>query len=219
MAEDVTRAVGGKGPEPIKINGKDCFPKPLTLKELGELERDCISRYRKDYVKGFSDVVSELPEAMRVPLIMEKVNEAGHFELKTLPAKFVYEPKKIELTNQLKIWLEENMDGYLDDTAPGKSDYDQSLRIAAAQALDQGVLTEEKYQELCKKPARKTKVAYVNWWTTGTFDGMLSMIHLSFRDYGVSREDVAEAIGNKKGILAQVAREIEKLSAPEPGNG
>ncbi len=219
MSDDVARVVGAGSPTTINIKGKECRPRPLTLKELGELERDCLIRYRKAYVQSHHDNLEYLPASTNSDeYISRKIDEAAKFDLKSLPPRFAYDPKKIQLTDKLKVWLERNMDGYFPDK-PGAKGIDATLKSIAAMALDGEFLKEEEYKELTGVEPKRTRVGYVNWWTTGTFDGRLSMTWLAFRDAGVTRDEISEALGPNPTILLEMAREIETLTAPAVGNG
>lgn len=220
MAEDTARAIGVGSPESIKINGKDCYPSALTILDLGEIERECLSQYRRQWIQGYVEAAEFLsdPEE-RKAYIAAKVEEAGKLELKSLPVKQVHETRQIELTNELRVWIEKNLSGFLEDAIPSDPTYDQKLRNAAALALDQSILSPSEYEKLAKKPAKNTKVGYVNWWTTGHPDGMFTLICHAFRKYNLSRQDIADAIGMNPGVMSRLAREIERLAAPEVGNG
>lgn len=218
MAEDVARAVGAGSPITVKICGKDCRPRPLTIKELTELERDCLSRYRRSYIQAFSENADLLGEDGR-RIVREKLEEAAKFDVSTLPSKFVYDPKKIQVNRSLEQWLEENLEGYEPDTLLSKETRDRALKRIVATQLDSGALSDELYENLTGVAPKKARVGYVSWWITATFDGMISMIHLVFRDSGVSRDEVAAEIGRNPSLLVDLSREIEHLSVPEVGNG
>lgn len=221
MADDVARAIGAKEPEPILIDGKPCYARPLTLRELAELERDCLSRWRKEQVNSLKDSLSGLEDVIdnetRTDMLKDRAVEVSKVTLKELPPRFVYEPGKIELTNELRKWVETNLSGYL--LEPNEARYDESIRGAASNALENGVLTENHYTQLTKKAPRKTSVPYVNWWITGSMDGRLSMAHAAFQTSGVTRDQVNEAMRGKPGVLQQIVRDIERLTAPDVGNG
>lgn len=217
MAEDVARAVGAVSPSSIKIGGKDCYPRPLSIKELTELERDCLSRYRRSYVSAYAENADLLGDDGK-KILREKFEEAAKFTVSSLPPKLAYDPKKVKLNNRLEKWVEENIEGYeIDDTS--KEEREKILRRLVATSLDQSTLTPELYENLTGFRPVATRVGYVNWWITGTFDGMISMVCLAFRDSGVTRDEIAFEIGRNPKILIDLSREIEHLSAPEVGNG
>jgi hypothetical protein len=89
----------------------------------------------------------------------------------------------------------------------------------AATALDQGMLTTEQYQTLVGVAPIKLLIPYVNWWITGSFDGMISVIWTCFRRSGVTRQEITDELGTNMQLLVEISREIERLSAPEPKNG
>ena len=220
MAEDTARAVGAKSPTTVKIGDKDCQIRPLTIAELGELERDCLSRYKREYLKTFtgnSDIIPNFDE-----LLNKELREVAKWDVSDLPPKKAYDPTKIKVEKNLRKWLTEHMNLVLENengSKLSKSEMESRVQVMAALALDSGDMAEEDYKILTGEVAKKTNVGYVNWWVTGSYDGMISMVHMCFRDNDVSREDIVKAIGDNPNLLTEASRGIEELSAPEVGNG
>jgi hypothetical protein len=97
---------------------------------------------------------------------------------------------------------------------------DEKIKRLTAGALDDGSLSEEKYVELADgRKIVKIKIPYVSWWITGATDGMVTFTWVAFKQEGVSREEVEDAIANNKTLMIDVSRELERLSAPAVGNG
>ena len=212
--EDVARAVGANGASSgVKINGKTFTPRPLTLKELTELERDCVKQYRRQYLEALREDINLLPngeeEFKRIFL------ESARWEADDLPKKYVYDVKKIPVTSQLEIWLKRNMD--VDDKLLKKGP--EVIRRLVATALDSEAMTEKVYKELTGTEPKKLSTGYANWWCTGTFAGMVSMLYLAVRDSGVTKEDIEKELAGQQAMLASLSREVEELSAPSLGNG
>ena len=44
MSEVMARAAGAGSPLTVEIGGKQCSVRPLTIRELTEVERDCVER-------------------------------------------------------------------------------------------------------------------------------------------------------------------------------
>ena len=216
MSEDVARAVGAASPTKVTVCGKECQPRPLTIKELTELQRDCLAKYRRSYVEAYSQNVDFLPEAERGAFIREKIEEAAKMDLSSLPRKDVYDGRRLVVTSELEKWLEENIIGYKRD--PKDKDGKFVKRMTAA-SLDSELLTPEEYERLTKQKAKPTKVGYVDWWVTGSFEGMISMINLAFKGCGVTEDELCQEITRNPALLIHLSREIEHLSAPEVGNG
>lgn len=216
MAEDVARAVGSGGSESVTINGRSFSPRPLTVKELGELERECLASYRRSYIQTFSENLDLLPEKDRMGLVAEKMAEAARFDLKSLPSRYAYDPKRIEITDALKRWAHENMDGYFQDENDRSNAVYQAV-IAAA--LDGDFLSEQQYAELTGKEPKRTRLSYAHWWTTGCFEGRLAMACKSFEGSGFTKEEISKELSSNPGKLLKVAREVEQLTVPEVGNG
>jgi hypothetical protein len=110
-------------------------------------------------------------------------------------------------------WLKENISGF--DPAKGK----KVAQRAAASALEMGILKESDLIELTEKTARKIRVGYVNWWVTGSADGQVNMVWLSVRDAGISLQTIEKELMERPSLLIEIAREIERLTAPATGNG
>lgn len=217
MPDDVARAVAAGG-RTITIAGKQCQVRPLGIRELTEVERDCLQRYKRQYLETFQANLDLLPEEDRGRTMDRKMEEAARWDVDDLPSKWAYDPRTLKITAELISWLTENMG--VKAPEKDKDENDQMLRRTLATALDQGSLDENEYQKLSggHKPI-KAKVPYVNWWITGCFDGMISFIWTCFRRDGITREQVVEELGGNMGLLSDVSREIEHLSAPAVGNG
>ncbi len=211
--DDLARSVGAGGGLTVTIAGKECTVRPLGIREMNEVERDCLQRYRRQYLETYSANLDLFPEGDRNRLMEAKTEQAARWDVGSLPPKFAHDPGRIKITEGLKDWLAKNV-----DVKDGTSDL--QLRRLAAVALDQELLSDAQYEELCVsgKPPRM-KVSYVNWWITGCFDGMITFIWTCFRHAGVTRDQVAEELGNNLGKMVEVSREIERLSAPQAGNG
>lgn len=217
--DDTARAIGASGGSTIKIAGKDCRPKPLTLKELGELERRALRAYRRDYVQAVMDVAEYLQEPNRSEVINKRVQEAANIVLKELPPHFICDPSSIECTQPLKDWIKQNFNIAAPDEKGAPEDVHSGYQKAAALAINQGALTETEYTQIVGKPVVRTRVAYPNWWIASTPDGQLAMIHQSFRDYNVTESQVAEALGVDRGKIFELYSEVEEITAPDVGNG
>jgi len=210
MPDDMARALGAGSSTTVKIGGKDCTVRPLNIRELTEAERDCLQRYRRSYLETWQQNLDLLPEGSE--MLRTKIEEAARWDVDDLPPKWAYDPRQIELTAGLKKWVKGEMN------LEGKADNDRLQRLVTT-ALDQGLLSEKKYMELAGKEPKKAKVPYVNWWITGSFDGMITFVWLCFRPNGVTREEVIDALGDNPSLLADTSRQIEELSSPASGNG
>lgn len=223
MAEDVARAVGSDGTEEVMIAGKPCRVRPLTLAELGEVERECLKLWKREYLMTFSENIDLLPDqSCRQSLLLEKMESVAKMDVSDLPLKSAFDANRIEVSDKLTQWLETKYDQKI--TASGKDGSpDEARRIklvqrVAAAALDSGELSEDQFKELTGKSTRKVQIGYVNWWITGNMEGMLTLAWVAFKVYGVSKSDVALALMKNPALLINISREIENLSAPQSGN-
>lgn len=219
MAEDTSRALGAKSNTTIMIGDKACQIRPLSIAELGELERDCLSRYKRQVLKTFSENIDLVENGTQ--LLNDKLEEVSKWDVSDLPPKMAHDPSKIIVENKLQLWLEGNMDLELEEDGKklSKEQLKNRIQVMTALALDSGELHATDYEILTGHAPKKVNVGYVSWWITAAYDGMISMIYLCFRGNDVTREEVIQAIGDNPNLLVDASREIEKLSAPAVGNG
>jgi hypothetical protein len=226
MSDDVARAVGAGEPATITIAGKECRFRPLSVRELAEIERDCLRLYRQSYLATYAENMALLGDKGH-ELLLEKIEVAAKWDMADLPVKWVYDTAKIVVTDALTKWLVDNFqlaEQYLkyNDAGADKARAMNMIRRMAATALDQGALEDEQYAALTGNAPKKVRVGYVNWWTTASFDGMVSMIWMCLRDNGpnsITRDEICSEIGRNPQLLIYASREIEKLTAPSVGNG
>jgi len=213
MADDMGRALAANGGLTVVIGGKECTVRPLGMAELSEVERVCLEGYKRQYLSTYTSNLDLLPEGDREGVLTRKLDEVARWDIGSLPVKYAHDPGMIKLTDELRVWMVDNLNVKADEQ-------DESLlRSMTAVALDQETLTAEKYKELARGNPPRIKVSYVNWWTTGCFDGMTTMVWVCFRHNGVTRAQVAEELGRDISLIAKVSREIERLSRPAVGNG
>lgn len=212
--DDVARAVGaGKS---VKIDGIECKLKPLSIKELTTLERDCLSFYRSSYLSTYKENAHILGEKAGIDFLIKKMEEAARFDIGSLPPKYEYDRDKIPLNRRLFDWVEDNMQGY--DKA-NKLGSDIKNKILVKAALESGLLSEEQYVELVGTVPHKTTIPYVSWWISSTMEGRLGMVYHSLAHTGISKERLEEVFSERPELLVELAREVEHLSVPAAGNG
>lgn len=211
MSDDIARAVGASSAETVTIAGKECRIRPLAVRELTEVERDCLERYKRSYLQTFASNANLLPEEMRFPLIMEKMEEAARWDVDDLPPKFAYDGSKLKIISTIKALVQKHYgEKKIDDVR---------LRNLLVTMLDEKTLSEEQYTEMTGHVPFKAKIPYVNWWITAAFEGMITLVWTCVREDGISREDVITDIGGNLSLLADTARIICNLSIPEAKNG
>lgn len=215
MSEDVARMVGAAAPNSITINGKSCFIRPLTLRELTEIQRECLRIYRQQYAQNLKDT----EEILGVDEVRRQILESAKWDVDDLPKKFVYDAgKDIEPTEEIFKFIRENL--AIDRAEIEKqANKDLVIRQLLTTALDSGVLSETLFEKLTGRIPRRLSTGYVNWWLTATIDGMVSLCYWCLRDQGITKDDVIAEITSSGGKVASIARDIESLSAPDLGNG
>jgi len=212
MPEDVARAVGANGAATVEIAGKQCTVRPLSIRELTEVERDCVERYKRSYLKTFSDNLDLLPENMRLMAIREKMDEVSRWDVDDLPVKLTYDPSRLVISEKLKKWVCSEHE-VKEDTS------DFQIRNLAAISLDKGTLSDSEYEEMVGTKPTRMKIPYVSWWITGSFEGMISLVWICFRHNDVTRDEVIEELGKNPRMLSELSRRIDVLSTPQLGNG
>lgn len=216
MSEDVARAVGAGIPGELKIKGKSYALRPLTVKELTELQRTCLKRYQRKYMETFKeniDLLSDNTERQH-ELLSKELQKVGRWGLDDLPLKEVFDSSRVKITDELKAWLKENIGA---TEAVLKSDK-KTLQLVAT-ALDGGVLTIDTCFQLTGTAPQKVKTGYVNWWVTGSSEGMVHFVWLSIRGSGLTEEELETEISDKYENIVTAARDIENLTVPAMGNG
>jgi len=211
MSEDVARAVGASVPGEVTIAGKKCRLRPLSIRELTEVQREGVRIYRKNYLNQLRDTVEFYPEGKDE--FRQAIEKSAHWEADDLPKKEVYDSTTLQHSPALSAWLVENIPG-----SESKVHNLLTFQRMVASALDGGVLTEDVFKELTGHFPSKMKTGYINWWVTGTVEGMMCMIWQSVKHSGVSREDVDSLLSDPS-VMMLFAREIEAISVPAAGNG
>lgn len=211
MAEDTARAIGAESPIELTIAGKRCALRPLTLGEIGTIERDCLSQYRDRKLESYKDSVKILPDEVAEKMLIKKVEELAEWEVSDLPHKVVH-LESLKINDKVSDWIV----NYLDlDEVPS----DKFLKRMTTTLLDQGTLDPAQYKEMTGFVAPVKRVPYVNWWITAEIEGMVAMIYHCVKDNGVTRKEVDEEMRGDMAKLIKLAREIEALTTPSSGNG
>ena len=76
MSEQMARALAATSPMTVMIGGKECTVRPLGIQELTEVERDCVQRFKRQYLETFSQNLDLLPENRRTELLEQKMEES-----------------------------------------------------------------------------------------------------------------------------------------------
>ena len=210
MGEGVARTLGA-GDGVFKIAGKECKVRPLGTRELAEVERECLTRYKRNYIKTFTDNIDLLPENTdKDEFLAKKFEAAARWDMDDLPRKNVCDYEQIEVTKKLKARIQE-----IHNDEKNETDDDRVKKLTAS-AIDSGTISVDQYKELTGKTAPLVKVGYVNWWISGCVEGMLTLIWMCFKDDGVTYDEVTKALSDNTQMMVMVSRRIEELSAAKP---
>ena len=209
MSDDVARAVGAKSAT-IKIGDKECTIRPLSIRELLEIERECIKSYRRQYLTTFSENMDLLPRNSRDKIMLEKMTEAGRWDIDDLPKKYIYDSRKIELTDKLKVWLQSNYGDMADD--------EEVARKLVVSAMNQTELSEQEYKEMAGTVPTKLEVGYANWWITEDKDGQITFIWMAVKHNDISKKQLLEEISANPPLLYEISNEVHMVSSAKLGN-
>ena len=231
-AEQVARAVGAKDPEPLIINGKSCHVRPLTIRELTELQRECLRQYKHNYLADYRaglEAAGVNGQEFR-DLILTEVKAVARWDLKNLPTKDGYDADRIVVTPELKAHFKDihnivevpehdvtHEDGRVDriPAFPSEENWRHFIRAA----LDSGSLTVVEYEAMSGVRAPRIRIAYDSWWITGCLEGMLELSAACFKQDGVTREDLEKDLVSQFAKVVKTTVAIERLTAPSLGNG
>lgn len=218
MAEDTARALGAAAPRGVFIGGKEYFPRPLGLRDLVEVERECLLSEKKNYLTTYSENIEilNLSEKDKSTYMEKKLDEVARWTVEDLPLKTVYDTSKFPIGERTKKMLKVKMQ------LRGENTKDFTLaqwRKILAGGLDSRQVTEADIKKAASAVPNKQRTAYAAWWITGCIEGMLAMVYQCFKQEGLDRKTLDKHLGTDFETLTLMARTIESLSAPETGNG
>lgn len=216
MSEDVARALGAGVTSDLKIKGKVYKLRPLTVKELTEIQRTCLKRYQRQYMETFKnniDLLADTPDKQQ-DLLSAELQKVSRWGLDDLPVKEVYDASRVTVTPELKAWLRVNLGASENVLAT-----ETKCRQLVTTALDGAVLTPDVCFKLTGTVPSVIKTGYANWWVTGSSEGMIHFVWLSIRSDEVSEQDIENEISGQYESIVLAARDVEKISVPDLGNG
>lgn len=208
MSDKEARALGTG--TTIHVGGKDYEVKPITLGLLQQLQREAVASYKKGVIATYTENMDVLGPSG--PAILEKkLDELSGMQIDDLPKREAYATDHLPVTDKLKERLEEE---FGDDNIPKYPD--TKLLALLATALDQTLITVEEAEALTGKKPIKSRIPYDSWWVTASYDGMIAMIHTSLSQaQEVDREEIGKWPVTD---IAEVARTVEAITAPNMGN-
>lgn len=205
MGDRVNRMLGAG--EILTIDGIDYMLRPVVIQHLGDLERESLKHYKRQYLETFSenaDLISNGEE-----LVREQLMHVAKWTIQDLPQREAFDASSIPVTNKLKNWVGEEY-----SETP---ETDEGIRALVGHALDNEKLTIDKVKELSGAFPRRGRIRFDQWWVTGSKEGMISFIYSSVRrDHPeVKKEDVAVWPIQK---IIEAARIVESLTSAAMGN-
>lgn len=216
MSEDVARILGAGAPGELVIKGKVYSLRPLTVKELTEIQRTCLKRYQRKYMETFKENVDLLADSVekQQDLVTNELQKVSKWGLDDLPIKEVFDSSRVRVTDELKSWMQQNI-----GATAAVLQSERKCRQLLSTALDGGVLSSDSCFKLTGTVPQKVKTGYVNWWVTGSSEGMVHFVWLSIRGSGLTEEELEAEISDKYENIVTAARDVEDLTVPDLGNG
>ncbi len=80
-------------PTPIQVGGKTFEVKPLTLRDLAELEQKVLRDYKDEYIATAARNIHLLPEDQQQPFLLQAMREAQRLDIADMPAKYADVPQ------------------------------------------------------------------------------------------------------------------------------
>jgi hypothetical protein len=222
MSEDVARAVGAPAPEPeggLVIAGKPCTVRPLTLKELGVVERACLKQYQRSVLQTYSENLDLLPETDRAKTMRDKLEEISKWDIKDLPLRRAYDVDRVVVNDAVLRWLYAAFDTVEVELAQ-ETDEDKRRKLiqrVVGTCLDDGTLLKEQYEAMTGSLPRSMEIGYVNWWVTACYEGRIEMLYMCFAHSGITRDELLTELSLRPEKMIDITREIESLTSPRLG--
>lgn len=214
MPDDVARIVGTPDGDEFEIKGKKVRLRPLNMETLQLIEKEALSKYRKSFLEALKASEGLLTAAE----IREEVISSAKWGPDDLPKKEVHDAGPVEPTDKVINWFCGKF-GLTKSTFKDPIANARIVRRMLSMALDSESITADQFEELTGRHPRVMKTGYINWWITGTNEGMVSMIYHSIQDPDISREDIIDYLGGDKERMVDMTRTIEKMTVPETKNG
>lgn len=192
----------------IEIDGKKYTIRPITIRQLAELEREALSYYKREYLKTYKNNLDLLEDNESAGLLQKKLEEVSKWDTTNLPTRKVFDASSVSVTNKAKKWIQKEYDITVET--------DDIYRLFITLALDQSRLTSEQVKGLTGSYPREGNVRYDQWWITGTTEGMIHFVTEALASSNIKYEDVCDWSYEK---LVEACRKAEHITAAEMGNG
>ncbi len=180
---------------------------PLNMKQLAEIQQECLRQFRRGYIQTYADAVEWLENGQEV--LERKVDEAARFDVRDLPKKFAYDTRKIQIVEAVIQLLRKHY-----DIVPKKAD---DRRALLATALDSGLIDSETVKELTGRTPARASIPYDMWWVTANYAGIVLFVWTSVvqNHSEVTRDDVSKW---PVYCLSIAGRLVESITAPAVEN-
>ena len=213
MAEDTARALGAGIESEIKFGGKKISIRALNVRELLEVERDCVRLFRKGYLENLAETADLLADGQ--DMLREEMIKSASWDGDDLPEKLVHGISDKPITPEMRSWLKNNVRNTSDEALDNPVYYKRLV----LHLLDKEALSAEEFEKRTGESVERQSTPYVNWWITASPEGMVSFFWHMVKDQNVTRDEVESEFTNRLNDLVSATREIETLSAPDTKNG
>lgn len=191
----------------FEVNEKTYTLRPLTLRQLQEVQREALRTYKRQILQTYSDSVEFLANGQQ--LLEKKIEEISRWDISDIPAKTSYDLRGAVESDAVKEWIE---------TKYGRLPESRGVKMhMLSMALDTGDVTKEELEKIAGTKIATFRIAYDNWWVSSTLEGMTAFVWASVggTQAGVSIEEIRSWPVNK---LTDAATLVESITAPDMGN-
>lgn len=208
MGDKEARALGAG--VTANVGGKEYSIKPITLGLLQQLQREAMASYKKSVIATYAESMDALGDVGPV-LLEKKLDEVSKMQIDDLPKRVAYTTNHLPVSGKLR---KELVRVFGDDTILEQPEA-QVLELLAV-AMDQKSVSTEDVEKLTGKRAVVSRIPYDSWWVTASYEGMIALIYTSLsQEHEVSREEIGKWPMKD---IAEVARAVESVTAPDMGN-
>lgn len=207
--------------EVADVNGEEYKLSPLTAGLLCEMEREALRHYKREYIQTVTDNVDLLCNGTpRETYLHEKVMEVARWSVDDLPQKTVYDMSRVSVgtwKDEETFMVSDKVSVWMKSRYPGVPNNEMAIRSLLASALDSQMLSPDEIKEMTGKGPEAGRVRYDQWWITGCYEGMISLVTESIK---INHPDITkEKVKSWPfGKIVQLARTAESLSVADMGN-
>lgn len=205
MSDKEARALGAG--VTFTVGDQTFMVKPLSIRQLQEVQREALRFYRRQYIQTFADNVDLLEHGRK--LLEQKIEEASRWDVEDLPTKATYDVTEAAKNEDLREWLR----GRYGDLAQT----DGAYAMLVVKAIHSDDIAPEEVERMTGKAVRRINLPYDSWWVSNHIDGMATFVWASIG--GTQSGMTLDAVRQwPMEALVEAAKVVEQLTAPAVGN-